>query len=93
MLIKTKYVVMSREQNAGRSHNIKTDNSSFERVKQFKYFGTTLTNQNSIQEEIKSRLKSRECLLSFGAEYLSSGFSIQKFKDIQNYIFSCCVWV
>ena len=33
------------------------DNSSIERVEEFKYFGTTLTNQNSIQEEIKSRLK------------------------------------
>jgi hypothetical protein len=30
---KTKYMVMSRDQNAGQSHNIKTDNSSFERVK------------------------------------------------------------
>ena len=30
----------------------------FERVEQFKYLGTTLTNHNSIQEEIKSRLKS-----------------------------------
>jgi hypothetical protein len=36
---------------------IKTDNSSFERVEQFKYLGITLTNQYSIQEEIKSRLK------------------------------------
>jgi len=26
-------------------------------VEDFKYFGTTLSNQNSIQEEIKSRLK------------------------------------
>ena len=53
---KTKHMVMSWDQNAGRSHNIKTDNSSFERVEQFKYLGTTLTNQNSIQEEIKNRL-------------------------------------
>ena len=36
----------------------KIDNSSFERVEDFKYLGTNLTNQNSIQEEIKSRLKS-----------------------------------
>jgi len=37
---------------------MKIDNSVFERVEEFKYLGTTLTNQNSIQEEIKSRLKS-----------------------------------
>ena len=49
---------MSGDQNAGQSHSIKTDNSSFERVEEIKYLGTTLTNQNSIQEEIKSRLKS-----------------------------------
>jgi hypothetical protein len=40
---KTKYMVMSRDQNAGRTHSIKTDNSSFERVEEFKYLGTTLT--------------------------------------------------
>jgi hypothetical protein len=47
---KTKYVVMSRDQNAGRSHStcMKTDNSSFERVEEFKYLGTTLSNQNFI---------------------------------------------
>jgi len=48
---------MSRYQNAGRSHNIKIDSSSFESVEQFKYLLTTLTKQNSIQEEFKSRLK------------------------------------
>jgi len=36
-------MVMSRDQNAGRSHSMKID-SSFERVKEFKYLGTTLTN-------------------------------------------------
>jgi hypothetical protein len=62
---KTKYLVMSRAKNAGRSHNIKIDKSYLERVKEFKYLGTTLTNQNSIQEEIKSRLKSgNACYLS-----------------------------
>jgi len=55
---KTKYMVMSGDQTAGRSHSMKTDNISFERVEQFKHLGTTLTYQNSIQEEIKSRLKS-----------------------------------
>ena len=28
---KTKYMVMSRDQNAGQSHSMKIDNSSFER--------------------------------------------------------------
>ncbi len=48
---------MSRDQDVGQSHTIKIDNSSIERVEGFKYLGTTLTDQNSIQEEIKSRLK------------------------------------
>ena len=37
---------------------MRIDNSTFERVEEFKYLGTTLTNQNSIGEEIKSRLRS-----------------------------------
>jgi len=49
---------MSRDQNAGRIHTVRIDNSTFERVEDFKYLGTTLTNQNSIAEEIKSRLRS-----------------------------------
>jgi len=47
-------MVMSRDQNAGRSHNIKIDKSFFERLKEFIYLGTTIIDQNSIQEEIKS---------------------------------------
>jgi hypothetical protein len=54
---RTKYMVMSGDQNAGRSHSIKIDNRSFEIFEEFSYLGTTVTNQNSIQEEIKSRLK------------------------------------
>ena len=45
---KTKYMVMSRDQNAGRIHSVRTDNSTFESVEEFKYLGTTLTNQNYI---------------------------------------------
>ena len=37
----TKYMFMSRDQNAGRSQNINIDNSSFEGVEEFKYLGTT----------------------------------------------------
>ena len=53
-----KYMVMSRDQNAGQSHSIKNDNNSLKRVEQSKYLGKFLMNQNSIQEEIKSNLKS-----------------------------------
>jgi len=38
---------------------MKIDNSSFERVEEFKYLGRTVTNQNSIQEEIKNKFKSQ----------------------------------
>jgi len=55
---KTKYIVMSGDQNAERNHSVRTDNSTYERVEEFKYLGTTLISQNSIQEEIKSRLRS-----------------------------------
>ena len=55
---KTKYSIMSRDQNAGQSQNIKSDNNFSEWVEQLKYLGTNLTNQNYIQEEIKSRMKS-----------------------------------
>jgi len=45
---------MSREQNAGRIQSVRIDNITFERVEEFKYLGTNITNQNSIAEEIKS---------------------------------------
>jgi len=38
---KSKYTVMSRDQNAGRIHSVRIDNSTFERVREFKYLGTT----------------------------------------------------
>jgi hypothetical protein len=49
---------MSRDQNAEWSYNMKTGNSSFESVENFRYLEKTLTDRNSIQKEIKSRLKS-----------------------------------
>jgi hypothetical protein len=48
-------MALPRDENAGRRHTIKNDNKSFEMMEQLKYLGTTLTNQNYIQEEIKSR--------------------------------------
>jgi hypothetical protein len=55
---KTNFTVISQKQNAGQSQTVKTDNSSFERMGELKYYGTTLTNQNYIQEEIRNVLKS-----------------------------------
>jgi len=53
---KTKYMVMSGDQNGGQSHNMKTDNSCFERAGQFILLGKTLTYKNSVQVQIKNRL-------------------------------------
>ena len=41
---KNMYMVMYREQNEGQIHSMNIENSSFERVQEFKYFGTNLTN-------------------------------------------------
>jgi hypothetical protein len=78
---KTKHMAISRDQNAGQNHNIKIDNKSFERVVQFKYLRTTLTNLNSIQEEIKSRLKSGSACYHSVQDRLSSSLLSKKYKD------------
>jgi UDP-galactopyranose mutase len=80
-------MVMSRNQNAGQSLSIKTDNSSFARVDKFKYLGTILTNQNSIQDEIKSRLKSgNACYYSvqniLSSSLLSKNIKIKIYRTI-----------
>ena len=54
---KTKYMIMSQDRNSGRGQSVKIDNSSTERVEDFKYLGMTITDPNTIQKEIKSRLK------------------------------------
>jgi hypothetical protein len=45
---------MSRHPNSGQTQNIRIANESFENVAKFKHFGTTLTNQNDIHDEVKS---------------------------------------
>jgi hypothetical protein len=55
---KTKYMLTSRCQKAEEKRSIKIANRSLEDMAKFKYLGTTLTDQNCIHEEIKSRLNS-----------------------------------
>jgi hypothetical protein len=55
---KTKYMLLSHHQNEGQNRDIKIANRSFENVSQLKYLGTTVSNQNLTQEEIKRRLYS-----------------------------------
>jgi hypothetical protein len=68
---KTKYMLMLRNK-TGQKHGIKIGNRSFEGVAKFKYLGTTLTDQNCMQEEIKSRLNSGNACLHSVQNLLSS---------------------
>ena len=74
---------------------MKIDNSSIERVEELRYLGTTLTNKNSIQEEIKSRLKlGNACYYSvrnlLSSSLLSKNVKIEIYRTI---ILPCLVWV
>jgi hypothetical protein len=90
---------MSRDHNAGENGNVRISNKSFETVKQFKYFGTTLTNQNSVHEEIKSRLKSGNACYHSMQNLLSSSL-LSKCVKITIYrtimllvvLYSCETW-
>ena len=73
-------MVTSRDQNAGRSYNIKTDDSPFERVEPFRYLGAMIRNQNSVQEEIKSRLKSGNACYHSVRNLLSSSLLTKHIK-------------
>ena len=59
---------------------MKIDNSSFERVEGFRYLGTKLTNKNSIQEEVKSRLKSGNACCHLVQNLLSSSLISKNIK-------------
>jgi hypothetical protein len=55
-------MLLFRHQNARQNYDIKTANRCFGNVAKFRYLGTTVTNQNLIQEEIKRRLNSGNAL-------------------------------
>ena len=79
---------------------MRIENRSFERVEEFKYLGTTLTNQNSIQEEIKSRLKSgNACYYSvqnlLSSRLLSRNLKIKIYRTIilPVVLYGCETWL
>jgi len=83
----------------GRIHSVRMDNSTFEKVEEFKYLGTTLTNQNSIAEEIKSRLSSENaCCLSVQnllfSRLLSKSLKIKIYRTIilPIVLYGCEAW-
>jgi hypothetical protein len=84
---KTKYILLSRHQNAGQNRGIEIANRSFANVSQFKYLGTTATNQNLIQEESKRKLSSgNACYHSVQSLLysllLSKNLKMRKYKTI-----------
>ena len=64
---------------------MRIDNSTFERVEEFKCLGTTLTNQNSIAEEIKSGLRSGNACCHSVQNLLSSRLLSKNLK-IKTYV-------
>jgi hypothetical protein len=94
---KTKYMLMSRKK-AGQKHSIKIDNRSSEGVAKFKYLGTTLTDQNCMHEENKSRLNSgRACYHSvqslLSSRLLSWNVKVKIYKTIiLPVLYGCETW-
>jgi hypothetical protein len=92
---KTKYMLMARKK-AGQKHRIKIVDRSLEGVTKFKYLGTTLTDQNCMQEEIKSRLNSGNACYHSVQNLLSScllsrNIKVKIYETINSA--SCFVWV
>jgi hypothetical protein len=92
---KTKYMFMSRHQTAGQSNYIRVANKSFEKVAKFKYLGATLTDQNCIHEEIRSRQNSGNACYHAVQNLLSSHLLSRNVKiKIYKTNFTCgFVWV
>jgi hypothetical protein len=77
---------------------MKIDNSSFEGVEEFRYLGITLKIQNSIQEEMKSRLKSGNAFYHSVQNLLSSSLLSKNIKTkmcritILPVVYGCETW-
>jgi hypothetical protein len=72
-------MLLSQHQNAGQNQDIKR---SFENLSQFKYLGMTVTSQNLIQEESKSRLNSGNACCHSIQNLLSSHLLLKIIKII-----------
>jgi hypothetical protein len=88
---KTKYMLVFRDQNAGQNREIKIANRSLENVSQFRYLGTTVTDQNLIQEEIKRRLNSGNTCYHSVQNLLSSRL-IYKTVILPVVLYGCETW-
>ncbi|KAJ4428604.1 hypothetical protein ANN_24648 [Periplaneta americana] len=77
---KTKYMIMSRDQNIVRNGNIKIGDLSFEEEEKFKYLGVTVTNINDTREEIKRRINMGNACYYSVEELLSSSLLSKNLK-------------
>jgi hypothetical protein len=69
----TNYAIAAHDIQQDKNLNFhRREEHSFEGVEEFKYLGTTLTNHNCIQVEVKSRLKLRNACYHSVQELLSS---------------------
>jgi hypothetical protein len=90
---------LSRYPNSGQNQNIRIANESFEKVATFKYLGATLTNQNDIRDEIKSRLNSgNACYYSvqnlLSSRLISKNLKIKIYKTVilPVVLYGCETW-
>jgi hypothetical protein len=72
-------------------HGIKKAKRPFENVAQFKYLGTTETNQSLIQEKIRRRLDAGEACYNSVQNFLSS-LLLSKNVKIRIYKTTICMW-
>ncbi|KAJ4434738.1 hypothetical protein ANN_23306 [Periplaneta americana] len=96
---KTKYMIMSRDENIVRNRTIKIGDLSFEEVEKFKYLGATVTNINDTRDEIKRRINmgnacynSVEKLLS--SSLLSKNLKVRIYKTVISpvVLYGCETW-
>jgi hypothetical protein len=78
---KTEYMMMSHHPNGGQNQNVRIVNESYENVAVLIYLEMTLTNQNDIHDDIKSRLNIGNGLLSFSPKSFVFPSHVKKTKD------------